>query len=86
MSTHDYTVPRWGHDVVISTVADGGQRLEVSGWGRGIVAGDLLVLAHAEVPGGSSRYVVEKIKYYEDPPDMFAAMLAFAPRLGGVPS
>lgn len=75
--THDYTNGTWGHDCNILNVLDGGQRLRASGWGRGISAGDYILLKNGE---GSTRYQVSSIGYRLDPGDMWFADLHFAPR------
>lgn len=75
--THDYTKRTWGHDYTTLSVIDGGKRLRLSGWGRGIEAGDYLLLQN---DGGSTRYQVESIEYRMDPPDMWFAEVRFAPR------
>ena len=75
--THDYTRRIWGHDYSTVSAIDGGQKLRLAGWGRGIVAGDYLLL-----PNGSdtTRYQVAGIDYRSDPPDMWFADAVFAPR------
>lgn len=75
--THDYTKRSWGHDYTITQVYDGGQRLRLVGWGRGIKAGDYLLL---ENDGASTRYQVATVDYYSDPPDMWRMEATFAPR------
>jgi hypothetical protein len=80
--THDYSGPRrgFGHDYSF-TPADGGRFGHATGWGRGIQAGDFLLLQNGD---RSSRYRVVEIGYYSDPPDMWRAQLAFAPRMAEV--
>lgn len=75
--THDYTKRHWGHDFYTLKVEDGGQRLVYCGWGRGISAGDFLILPNGN---GTTRYAVQHIEYESDPPDMWSADLVFAPR------
>jgi hypothetical protein len=82
--THDFGPGRrrWGHDYCVDKVVDGGQQIRASGWGhdgRMIQEGDYLLLA---AKGGqrSTRYQVQKIERVMDPPDMWFADLAFAPR------
>jgi hypothetical protein len=84
--THDFGPGRrcWGHDYCVDKVVDGGQRLHASGWGhdgRMIQEGDYLLLG-ATSNGGkrATRYQVRKIERAMDPPDMWHADLAFAPR------
>lgn len=76
--THDYTRRSWGHDFTIMRIEDKGQRLGVSGWGHGIEEGHFLILPNRDK---STRYRVDKITYYSDPPDMWTADLSFAPRM-----
>lgn len=77
---HDYTRGTWGHDCTF-TPADHGQRGRMSGWGHGISAGDYIVLVHPA--GGTTRYVVDTVEYYRNPPDMWRASVTFAPRVAG---
>jgi hypothetical protein len=79
--THDYSRSRrgWGHDYTFKSV-DGGQRGEMTGWGRGIREGDFLLLDNK---GRSSRYRVDEISHYMDPDDMWSAKVSFAPRTAG---
>lgn len=77
MKTHDYTDRSWGHDYFILTVIDKGQQLMAGGWGNGISQSDYLILSNG---AGTTRYLVEKIRYEYDPPDMWFATLKFAPR------
>lgn len=78
--THDYsgTARRWGHDVSITKVIDGGQQLRAAGWGHGIEAGDFLILDQGK--SNTTRYRVKDIEYQLDPADMWFATLDFAPR------
>jgi hypothetical protein len=55
MATHDYTRRSWGHDYTF-TPADGGMRGRAVGWGKGIAAGDFMLLVNGP---GSTRYQVE---------------------------
>ena len=75
--THDYTKRGWGHDYTFEP-RRGGMEGSMMGWGLGIEAGDFLVLQQSK--GGSTRYRVERIEYYEDPQDMWRADVLFAPR------
>jgi hypothetical protein len=81
--THDYSGPNrgWAHDYTF-TPAAGGLWGDMTGWGPGIREGDFLLLDNR---GRSSRYSVETISYYVDPPDMWQARVAFAPRRVGEP-
>ncbi len=76
LRTHDYTSRCWGHDYVFRPI-DNGQRGDLTGWGNGIRRGDFLLLQNGT---GSTRYRVERITYYPDPPDMWEASVTFAPR------
>jgi hypothetical protein len=81
--THDYSVRYWGHDYAIHSGRDGGQWLNVSGWGRGIEPADYLILRAG--PQGTTRYQVAAIEYSDNPSDMWNAELTFAPRLEPAP-
>jgi hypothetical protein len=77
VTTHDFTTCRgYGHDYTFEPI-NGGQRGKVFGWGRGVRPGDYLILSNSD---GSTRYVVDAIRYYPDPPDMWRAEVTFAPR------
>jgi hypothetical protein len=77
VTTHDYRVPRWGHDFATIHVFADGKRITAQGWGRGVLVGDYLLLPNRNA---ETRYRVERIDYYPDPPDMWMAELVFAPR------
>lgn len=77
IKTHDYTNCTWGHNYVVTSVSEGGLRINVTGWGRGIKEGDYLILNNDI---GTTRYCVVKIKYRLDPSDMWSAELSFSPR------
>lgn len=74
--THDYTRRTWGRDFTF-TPRNGGQRGTMIGWGEGINTGDYLILPHNNA---TTRYKIERIDYYADPPDMWRAEVVFAPR------
>lgn len=76
-TTHDYTKCGWGHDYCIHKIVDGGRQLHMSGWGRGISAGDFIVLTNGS---RTTRYRFETVDYYADPNDMWSATVSFAPR------
>ena len=76
-ATHDYTKRCWGRDLAIIAVHDAGKRLEASGWGTGIVAGDWLLLENHDQ---QTRYRVKEISYARAPADMWSATLLFDPR------
>jgi hypothetical protein len=75
--THDYTCRSWGRNFTIIEIFDGGMRLDIMGWGYGISKGDFLIL-----PNGNetTRYLIKFIEYKSNPPDMWQAMVEFAPR------
>ena len=74
--THNYTLRYWGHDYTFDPI-DGGQRAHMMGWGRGIQAGDYLIIQNGQ---DTTRYQIDSIEYYSDPPDMWSAQAIFAPR------
>lgn len=76
--THDFTVSRWGRAVGTWDTDDGGVTARITGWGRGVKQGDYILLSHNN--GDPTRYRVERIEYYNDPPDMWRAEVRFAPR------
>lgn len=77
MTTHDFTTRRgYGHDYTFEPI-DGGWKGKVFGWGYDVKVGDYLILPNGDL---STRYVVDTVKYYPDPPDMWRAEVTFAPR------
>lgn len=78
--THDYTNRFWGHDYTITEVIDGGKKLRAMGWGLGIRRKHFLMLQNKESSNGVTRYQVDKIEYFDDPRDMWRAILRHAPR------
>lgn len=76
--THDYRRGSrcWGHDISYSVLP--GDKLKASGWGRGIVEGDYILLT--DDSGGETRYRFLGVRYEWDPPDQWFGTLAFAPR------
>lgn len=74
--THDYTVRRWGHNVVVINARDVSQTSRLAGWGAGIREGDYLVLPNAGAP---MRVRVETVTYMTDPPDQWFAEVRIAP-------
>lgn len=83
--THDFSGPnrRWGHDYTVSSITPDGVR--ISGWGRGLQAGDYLILdgdylIPDEGAAPTTRYRIEHIDYCMNPPDMWHAQAFFAPR------
>lgn len=82
-NTHDYTdrVCRWGYDIIFHPVTDDGVHAYAIGWGRGIEPGHFILLSNG--PDRTTRYRVESIDYYRDPPDMWKGAVVFAPRPTG---
>jgi hypothetical protein len=79
--TIDVSRGTWGHNITVSVIHDGGQRLDVTGWLTPQPdEGDFLILANGE---GTTRYKVDEIRPCFDPKDMFFAALTFAPRTTG---
>tara|TARA_B110001454_G_C12313029_1_gene264519 strand:- start:201 stop:458 length:258 start_codon:yes stop_codon:yes gene_type:complete len=75
--THDYSNREWGHNYQIISNEDGGHKLSMSGWGRGINSGDYIIIKNGV---DTTRYIFDKISYYNDPVDMWSGDLTFAPR------
>lgn len=81
-AVHDYARNRrWGHDYVFTPVSGGGVKARAMGWGRGIAAGDILLLENKANATGDSQYLVRNIFYHDNPRDMWSADLEFVPRL-----
>lgn len=76
--THDYTQSVWGHACNVLEVIDGGQKLELAGFGYGVKKGDFVILANRQ--GETTRYKITKIKYTFGVRDMWFANAKFAPR------
>jgi hypothetical protein len=79
-TTHNYGPGhrRWGHDVTV--VAVNGVSLKATGWGSGLKSGDFVILPNAKNPSGVSRYRIDLVRYYQDPPDMWSAELTHSPQ------
>ena len=69
--TYDYTQLVSGEDYVFEPI-DGGIRGYMTSSGKGVKSGDYIVLADDV---SASRYQVEKIDYYSNPPEMWIALL-----------
>ena len=85
-STFDFSSPGWGENVVVTETIDKGKIIKICGWTKHIQCGDYLILRNAtDVKGisATTRYKVDEIDYYADPPDMFNAVCSFAPRQNG---
>ena len=78
MRTHDYRNRYFGHDYATTSIRKDGHEISAVGWGRGIQDFDYLILRTPD--GRGSRYEVQSISYYQEPPDMWQAELKFAPR------
>ena len=77
MTTHDLTSGEWGNNCIIRAVRDKGMELDLAGWRSGIKNGDFLILKQRN---STTRYLVECIRYEQDPDDMWFATASFAPR------
>jgi hypothetical protein len=76
-STHDYTRRSWGHDYTYKPLDPDGLKATMMGWGCGIKVGDYLLLENDKL---GTRYIVDEIKYFRNPYDMWEAKVSFAPR------
>mgnify|MGYP001586546030 CR=1 FL=1 len=74
--THDYTMRGPGHDCTFRPI-NGGLEADMIGWGHGLEKGDYLILSNG---ADTTRYQIAEIKYFSDPPDMWALRAKFAPR------
>lgn len=77
MKTHDFSVTYWGHDYNLMDISDDGIKVSLAGWCQGINAGDFLILKNGS---GTTRYLVDSIRYEDNPEDMWFAKASFAPR------
>ena len=75
--THDISIKTWGCNYNVLEIRDGGMSVDLAGWHSGIKNGDFLLLKQ---DGGTTRYLVESIRYCSDPADMWFATASFAPR------
>jgi MioC protein len=69
--THNYTQFVWGEDYIFEPI-DEGNGGYMTGYGRGIVRGDYVILSKEN---NAYHYQVEKIDYYSNPSDMWIALL-----------
>lgn len=79
--THDFSTRAWGHAVEVTHVYAGGQKLDIVGWygSRYLLhRGDYLILPAGN--GRTTRYQIKSLECYSDSPDMFSAVVTFAPR------
>jgi hypothetical protein len=75
--THDISKKSWGCNYNIMELRDGGMSVDLVGWRSGIKDGDFLLLKQ---DNGTTRYLVESIRYESNPSDMWFASVSFAPR------
>ena len=75
--THDISIRSWGCNYNVMEIRDGGVSVDLVGWKGGIKNGDFLLL---KKDAGTTRYLVESIRYCSDPTDMWFATASFAPR------
>lgn len=66
----------WGHDYFISRRSEDGKQLKISGFGRGIKAGEYILLEHSNHVD-IVAFRIEDIYYETDPRDMFWANLVW---------
>jgi hypothetical protein len=76
--THDLSSKTRGCNYNVMEIHDGGMRVDLAGWRSGIKNGDFLILKQTD---GTTRYLVESIRYESDPNDMWFAEASFAPRI-----
>ena len=69
--THDYTQLVSGSDYIFESI-DGESKGYMTGQGKGIKPGDYILLPDGS---GISRYQIEEIDYYSNPPDMWIGLL-----------
>ena len=77
-TTHDYRRSVWGHACNVIKVIDGGQGLDLSGFGRSVKKGDFVILSQRD--GSTTRYKITKIMYNSNVYDLWFARAKFAPR------
>lgn len=77
-NTHDYSKRYWGHDYTFTPI-DKGMKADMIGWGKGILAGDYMIL-EGNTDGSTTRYRVDDISYFSDPNNMFYIKASFALR------
>ncbi len=73
---HDFRKRGWGNDFSVSSVANGGQTIKLTGWHSGIEVGDRVVLPNGE---HVATYEITAINYMRDPKDQFFADAKYAP-------
>lgn len=77
MMTHDLSSKSWGRNYNVMNIIDNGMQISLCGWYSGIKTGDYLLLKQGD---GTTRYLVDSIRYAGDPEDMWFAEASFAPR------
>lgn len=75
--THDLSSQTWGRNYNVMNIHKEGMRVDLVGWCEGIKKGDYLLLKQGD---GTTRYLVDEIRYEGDPKDMWFAETSFAPR------
>lgn len=74
---HNLSRQTWGNNYNIMEIHEKGMRVDLVGWRRGVKSGDYLLLKQGE---GTTRYLVDSIRYVGNPDDMWFAETSFAPR------
>ena len=77
MRNHDLSMQVWGNNYNVMDVRNKGMQVDLVGWCKGIKSGDYLLLKQGD---GTTRYLVDSIRYVGDPDDMWFAETSFAPR------
>tara|TARA_Y100001938_G_scaffold148833_1_gene233680 strand:- start:2890 stop:3129 length:240 start_codon:yes stop_codon:yes gene_type:complete len=77
MMTHDLSPKCWGCNYNVLDIKDKGMKVSLCGWHSGIKSGDFLLLKQGD---GTTRYLVDSIRYCGEPDDMWFAEASFAPR------
>lgn len=75
--THDLSMQAWGRNYNVMNIHKKGMKVDLVGWCSGIKKGDYLLLRQGD---GTTRYLVDDIRYEGDPEDMWFAETSFAPR------
>jgi hypothetical protein len=73
VSCHDYTRRSWGHNYELLRSTTDGFEHEIAGWGPGIEEGQLLLLPTED--GRAVKWRVIKVRYCDDPKDMWFATI-----------
>jgi len=75
-TVHDWTQRGFGNDYILRPDVDP-TSASITGWRLGLKAGDVLVLT-SRTSNAIAAYVIESIKYYSDPHDMFTGRVRYA--------